>query len=496
MYDLLIKNGFVLDGTGHPGKKANVAIKDGKIACIADTIEDSAEIVIDAAGQVVTPGFIDSHSHSDVQFFTNPKQTEKVEQGITTAVCGQCGGSICAEDAPEFFRDGCDAPLGIHMALLIGHGSLRKAVMGLENRAPTAEELEKMKRLLADAMESGALGVSFGLTYAPGCYADTEELIEMAKVVARYGGIAAAHIRGEGPKLIDAVAEFIEVVRKSNVRGVLSHHKVCGHEYWGNVQKSLAMVDQAVREGLEIYADMYPYTASRTKLSMAFVPAAWRAEGTQALLEKLRDPENIAQMKKTYYARHPNMEWILLSGCPGCPEYIGLRMPQVAALRNQDEFSAMLDMLAMTEDQAKACFFSVCEEDVRTVMAHPRMMICTDAGVITPDTSGYHPRLRGAFPRVLGRYTGEGKVALLPEMIRKMTSLPASVYGFQTKGTLLEGMDADICVFDPERIMDHADFADPSLHATGISYVIVGGKIAAVDGYATGQLGGSLLKSR
>ena len=496
MYDLLIKNGFVIDGTGRPGQKANVAIKDGKIACIADTIEDSAKLTIDAAGQVVTPGFIDSHSHSDVQFFTNPQQTEKVEQGITTAVCGQCGGSICAEDAPDFFSNARNSPLGIHMALLIGHGSLRTAVMGMENRAPTSEELEKMKTLLANAMESGALGVSFGLTYAPGCYAETEELIEIAKVVAQYRGIAAAHIRGEGPKLIEAVTEFIEVVRRSKVRGVLSHHKVCGREYWGNVQKSLAMVDQAVQEGLEIYADVYPYTASRTKLSMAFVPAAWRSEGTQALLEKLRDPENIAQMKKTYYARHPDMEWILLSGCPGCPEYIGLRMPQVAALRNQDEFSAVLDVLSLTGDQAKACFFSVCEEDMQTVMSHPRVMICTDAGVLTPDTSGYHPRLRGAFPRVLGRYTGEDKVAPLPEMIRKMTSLPASVYGLQTKGILREGMDADICVFDPERIMDHADFADPSLHATGISYVIVGGEVAAIDGFATDRLGGSLLYFR
>ncbi len=493
MYDILIKNGLLLDGTGAPGVQMQIAIKDGKIAKISREITGEAAMVIDAAGQVVTPGFIDSHSHSDQQFFAVPGQTEKVEQGITTSVAGQCGYSICGRDAPGFWEDGKNHPLGANMAVLIGHGTIRFMVMGTENREPTAQELEAMKGHLRSAMEQGAMGVSFGLTYVPGCYAKTPELIEMAKVVADYDGIVAAHIRNEGVNLVNATAEFIEVVRQSGARGVLSHHKVCGHGCWGAVNTTLAMVDKAVEEGLELYLDVYPYVASHTKFSNCLIPSPWRADGVDALLQKIRQPENIQQMRDAYYKRYENTEWIQLTYCPGKPEYVGLRMSEIAALRGQDEFDAMLDIVELTKDDAKACFFSICEEDVQKVMAHPRAMICTDSGVRSATMATYHPRLRGSFPRALGRYVRERKVVDLPEMIRKMTSLPAAVYRFLNKGLLKEGFDADICIFDPDRILDQAEFADPSGHAIGLSYTIVGGKIAAKDAFATGELGGKLL---
>ena len=493
MYDILIQNGLLIDGSGAPGRLAQIAVKDGKIVGIGEALPGTAETVIDAAGLAVTPGFIDSHSHSDMQFFACPQQTEKVEQGITTVIAGQCGGSICGEDSAEFLESARDTALGVNMAMLIGHGSLRKAVMGIENREPTPQELERMKTLLAEAMEHGALGVSFGLTYVPGCYAKTDELVEMAKVAARFGGIAAAHIRNEGDFFTEATEEFIRVVKESGIRGVFSHHKVCRQKNWGMVSTTLAMIDRAVEEGLELYADAYPYIACQTKFSNSFIPASWRAGGIDALLEKIRQPENADYMKKYYYSRHPDMEWILLTHCPGFPEYVGLRMSQVAKLRGQEDFSAMLDIIELTRDQAKACFFSLQEPDVERVLAHPRMMICTDSGVLTPQTQGYHPRLRGSFPRVLGRYVRERKVTDLPEMIRKMTALPAHVYGFSTKGLLKEGYDADICVFDPDRILDRADYGTPELHAEGLHYVIVDGKIAAVDGVATGRLGGKML---
>lgn len=493
MYDILIKNGLLLDGTGASGVQQQIAIKDGKIAKIDREITAEAARVIDAAGQVVTPGFIDSHSHSDQQFYDVPGQTEKVEQGITTSVAGQCGYSICGRDAPDFWNEGKDHPLGANMAVLIGHGTIRFMVMGTENREPTAQELETMKAHLRSAMEQGALGVSFGLTYVPGCYARTPELIEMAKVVAEFGGVVAAHIRNEGVRLVDATAEFIDVVRQSGARGILSHHKVCGRDCWGAVKTTLAMVNKAAEEGLELYLDVYPYVASHTKFSNSFIPSPWRADGVDALLQKIRQPENIRQMREAYYGRHKNMDWILLTYCPGKPEYVGMRMPEIAALRGQDEFDAMLDVVELTKDNAKACFFSVCEEDMEKVMAHPRAMICTDSGVRKATTVAYHPRLRGSFPRALGRYVRERNVVDLPEMIRKMTSLPAAVYKFQNKGLLKEGYDADICIFDPDRILDQADFADPSGHAIGLSYTIVGGKIAAKDAFATGELGGKLL---
>lgn len=494
MYDILIQNGRIIDGTGSPAMAAQVAIKDGKIAKIARHIEGEAKTVIDAAGKVVTPGFIDSHSHSDNQFSSNPVQTEKVEQGITTSVAGQCGGSVCGANAAEFLDNAKGCALGANMAMLIGHGTLRRAVMGMENREPTLEELEKMKNMMRAAMEHGALGMSIGLIYAPGCYAKTEELIEIAKVVGEYHGIAAIHLRSEGATLVEAVQEFISIVRASGVRGVISHHKAVGlMENWGKVHTTLRLIDQFNAEGFELYADTYPYIASHTNFSSVIIPAEWRSGGKDALLQRCEDSNEVAELRKIYYSKYANMQWIMVARCPGYPEYEGKRVHEIAAMRNQNEFDAAMDVVRLTKDNAGACFFSMCEEDVETVMAHPRVMICTDSGVTTPATTTYHPRLRGSFPRVLGRYVRERGVTTLPEMIRKMTAMPAAVYGFQTKGLLREGMDADICIFDPDTIIDRAEYTNPHLHAKGLSYVIVGGKIAAVDAVATGELGGTIL---
>ena len=492
MYDILIKNGRLLDGTGSPPMAAQVAVKDGKIVKIARSISGAAKQTVDAAGKVVTPGFIDSHSHSDNQFFKCPEQIEKVEQGITTSVAGQCGGSVCSADAAAFLDNARGCVLGANMAMLIGHGSLRRAVMGVENREPAPEELEKMKSMLRDAMEHGALGVSFGLIYTPGCFAKTEELVEIAKVAGQYHGIAAIHLRSESTGLVAAVQEFITVVRRSGVRGVVSHHKAAGlNENWGKVHTTLRMIDRANEEGLEIYADVYPYVASSTGFSSVLIPSAWRSAGKEALLQRLEDPNQVAQLREIYYARYTDMQWIMVTNCPGYPEYNALRVPEIAAMRGQDEFSAAMDVVRLSKDTAKGSFFSACEEDLETVMAHPRVMLGTDSGVRVNDS--YHPRLRGSFPRALGRYVRQRKVTTLPEMIRKMTAMPAAVYGFQTKGLLREGFDADICIFDPDTILDRAEFSDPHLRAEGLSYVIVGGKVAARDAVFTGEMGGTML---
>ena len=494
MYDILIKNGNLIDGTGSPAMKAQLAVKDGKIVKIARHIDGDAKKVIDAAGKVVTPGFIDSHSHSDNQFSTNPVQTEKIEQGITTSVAGQCGGSVCSANAGEFLDNARGAQLGANMALLIGHGSIRRAVFGTENREPTREELEKMKDIMRSAMEHGALGVSFGLIYTPGCYAKTDELIEIAKVVGEYHGIAAIHLRSEGEYLIKAVQEFITVVRESGVRGVISHHKAAGlTENWGKVHTSLRLIDQANAEGLELYADVYPYAAASTNFSSSFIPAADKTGGNEATLKRLEDPEMVAKWRDLFYSKYTDTQWIMATRCPNAPEYEGLRVPEIAEKMGVDEFTAAMELIRLTKNEAAAVFFSMCEEDVETVMAHPRVMICTDSGVTTPKTTMYHPRLRGSFPRALGRYVREKGVVSLPEMIRKMTAMPAAVYGFQTKGLLREGLDADICIFDPETIIDRAEFTNPHLHAEGLNYVIVGGKIAAENAVATGELGGTML---
>lgn len=493
MYDILIKNGNLLDGTGSPEMKAQIAIKDGKIVKIARHIQGDAKTVIDAAGKVVTPGFIDSHSHSDNQFSTNPVQTEKVEQGITTSVAGQCGGSVCSANAGEFLDNAKGAELGANMAMLIGHGSVRRAVLDTENRAPTAEELEKMKAIMRSAMEHGALGVSFGLIYVPGCYAKTDELIEIAKIVGEYHGIAAIHLRSEGDDLVNAVEEFIQIVRASGVRGVISHHKVVGFTNRGAVHTTLKMLEAANAEGLELYADVYPYTASSTNFSSPFVPAAAKSGGWVALAKRMEDPNTVARWKESFYSKYPDTRWVMVTRCPGAEEYEGMRVHDIAKKMGVNEHTAAMEIIRLTKDSAGAVFFSMGEEDVETVIAHPRVMICTDSGVTTPATTMYHPRLRGSFPRALGRYVREKGVVSLPEMIRKMTAMPAAVYGFKTKGLLWEGFDADICIFDPQTIIDRADFTNPHLHAEGLDYVIVGGKIAAVNATATGEKGGTML---
>ena len=494
MYDILIQNGHIIDGTGSPAMKAQVAIKDGKIAKIARHIPGEAKTVIDAAGKVITPGFIDSHSHSDNQFASVPLQTEKIEQGITTSVAGQCGGSVCGANAAEFLDNARGCALGANMAMLIGHGTLRRAVMGVENREPTQEELEKMKEMMRAAMEHGALGMSIGLIYAPGCYAKTPELIEIAKVVGEYQGIVAIHMRSEGGQLVESVQEFISIVKASGVRGVISHHKAAGHiANWGKIHTTLRLIDQTNAEGYELYADVYPYIASHTTFSSVIIPNDWRAAGKEAMLQRCEDPEQVAELRKIYYSKYSDMQWIMVARCPDGPDFEGKRVPEIAAMLGVDEFNAAMEVIRVSKDSAGACFFSVCEEDLETVMTHPRVMICTDSGVKTPTTTTHHPRLRGSFPRVLGRYVRERGVTTLPEMIRKMTAMPAAVYGFKTKGLVWEGFDADLCIFDPDTIIDRAEYANPHPHAEGLDYVIVGGKIAAVNAVATGEMGGTML---
>ena len=512
MFDLLIRNGTIINGTGSPSFYGDIGITDGKIVKIGKGLADAKQI-IEADGLVVTPGFIDSHSHSDSRVLEFPEQIEKIEQGITTSIAGQCGSSpapvgcdVDPETAPQIGAYGKstdiyadagtfldilkDVPLGANMAAFVGHGALRRAVMGIENRAPTADELEQMKRHLHIAMDHGALGVSFGLIYTPGCYAQTDELIEIAKVVGERHGIVAAHIRDEGDRLVQAAEEFLTVIRASGARGVLSHHKSIWSVNWGKVHTTLRMLDRANTEGLDVYCDVYPYTASSTSLSATFVPAELRALGT---VKVLRDPEQRAGIKAWARNRYgEDLSWVQLNNCPAYPQYAGKRIPEIAKLHGTDGYDAIYDMIADSDNHANACYFTMCEEDLETVLAHPRAMICTDSGV-TGENKVFHPRLKGSFPRVLGHYVRERGVTALPEMIRKMTSMPASVYGLKTKGLLWEGMDADICIFDSAKIRDRSEFTACNQRAEGLNYVILAGKVLVKDAVYQGGRPGHFL---
>lgn len=520
MYDLLIKNGNVIDGTGAPGYHCDIAVENGKIVRIARNITGESKNVIDASGLTVTPGFIDSHSHSDNALFTFPEMIEKVEQGITTSIGGQCGSTlapiykgITAENASEIGGYGKDVelfktfgamanaakdiPLGSNLMSFVGHCALRKAVIGFECRKPSEDEMEQMKALLRDAMENGALGLSFGLIYTPSCYAGTDELIELARVVKEYDGLVSAHIRNEGFELVKAVDEFLTVIKAVNVKGVISHHKATQFENWGKVSHTLRMIDEAVREGCDVYCDVYPYIASQTGLVPTIIPKEMRDTDGAGVVKLVSDPGARKKIKEIYSSKYgESLNHLLVSFCRNHPEYEGLRIGEIAKLRGtHDHYEAAFDIITESGASVNVCNFSMCEEDVETVLGYERAMICTDSSV-AKNNKVYHPRLRGTFPRVLGKYVRERKVTTLQEMIRKCTSMPASVYGLPTKGLLREGFDADICIFDAEKIIDRAGFANCREGCEGLNYVIVSGEVVAENAVYNGKKPGRFIFRR
>ncbi len=509
MYELVIKNGFILDGTGNDGYTSDIGIKDGKIAEIKAGLEGSK--VIDAAGLTVTPGFIDSHSHSDGYVFNLPDMIDKAEQGITTAIGGQCGGSIAPagnnvasyvegigmsndilKTAGTFFDATQDFPQGVNLAMFIGHRNLRAATMGLDNRNPTPEELEDMKALLREGMEAGALGVSFGLIYPPSCFAETYELVELAKVAAEYGGIIVAHLRNEAEAFEEAVEEFLYVMRQSGAKCVLSHHKAAYPQNHGKVKKTLAMVDKANEDGYDVHVDVYPYPASCTLLSARFIPKEYFSGGNEKLSERLNDEKVREEIKEHIiktFGKDNVFDWVLIID----GEHRGKYVNEIAEIENKSVYDTVMDLVRDSVNTIRCCYFMMCGEDVETVIAHPKAMIGTD-GVGYGKGKIFHPRATASFPRVLGRYVREKGIVPLPEMIRKITSMPAEVYGLKTKGLLKEGYDADICIFDADKIIDKADYVNCEERAEGLNYVIVGGVITAENAVYTGAKNGRVIR--
>lgn len=509
MYDLIIKNGKIVDGTASPGYYADVAIKNGKIAKIARNISDG-NTIINAKGLTVTPGFIDSHSHSDKNLLTHPDMTEKIEQGITTSIGGQCGSTPAplykgvteenAKDVAGFGKEtdvyktfgtlidiAKDVPLGSNNMSFVGHGAIRRAVIGMENRKATPDEMEQMKYLVREAMEAGAVGLSFGLIYTPSCYADTDELIELAMVVKEYDGMLSAHIRNEGFELIAAVSEFLKVIKATGLKAVFSHHKSTVAENWGKVSHTIRMLRSAADEGYDVYCDVYPYIASSTSLSATIIPKEMRALDTESLTEMLKDEENRRLIKESYSSKlGDSLNHLLVTNCENHPEYNGLRISEIADLRGQDHYTAAFDILVEANTNVTICNFSMCEEDVETVLKFERAMLCTDSGVAGGRTV-FHPRLKATFPRFLGRYVRERGVVSLEEAIRKITSMPATVYGLPTKGLIREGFDADICIFDADKIIDKSEFTNCNIRCEGLNYVILGGEVVVEDAVHNGK---------
>ncbi|MBT9133763.1 MAG: D-aminoacylase [Firmicutes bacterium] len=527
-FDLVIRNGRIIDGSGNPWYRADIGIRDGKIAYIGKIAPGEHEQEVDAAGRVVSPGFVDMHGHSDGQILQAPDAANIVEQGITTEIGGMCGvtrapvsekyfsqlvkyaGSMtdeamqaewsCLTSFGRFLDRVSELPLGTNLAAYVGHGTVRIAVMGFENRHATPEELDEMKQHVREAMESGAIGLSSGLIYPPGVYSPTEELIELSKIVAEYGGSYCSHIRNESDDVVNAVQEAIRIGRESGASVVISHHKIAGKHNWGLSETTLRIIEEANAEGVVVGLDQYPYEAGGTGLKST-IPGKYHEGGAEKLLARLRDPQTREEIKQMIMTPGGNWENLAL-GCGfngimvfarNIPGVFGITVAEYAAQKGMEPLEAMLDLVLLSEGTAGAIYSMMGSEDIERIMKHPYTMIGTDGGIIDP---GYdsHPRSRATFPKVLGVYVREKQLLTLEDAIRKMTSLPAQKAGLKTKGLIREGLDADLVIFDPATVAGPATYANPHLSNVGIDYVLVNGGIAVKDSKYTGNGYGKVVR--
>ena len=516
-YDLLIRNARVIDGTGAPAFTAHVAVREGKIVLpVPENARGREEV--DATGLTLCPGFIDAHSHGDSIFGTEAGCLCKVSQGITTEIVGQCGTTrwpVSQEaDKKELFRqrmsnlpEGWEnftslenylkwvntQSLSCNFKIYVGHTALRIAAMGYDNRKPTAEELERMKAMVREAMEQGALGLSSGLVYAPSCYADEEELIELCKVVAEYDGIYATHMRNESDRIEESVAESIRIAEKAGCRLNISHHKISGKNNWGKSEKTLKQIQDAIARGVPITVDQYPYTASSTGLN-ASLPKDVFSCGPEKLREKLKDPAFRASIKEQTEAGRARScgGWsgVLISSAINTPEAAGLTMVQYAEKIGKEPFEACCDILAA--GSAIAIYFSMDEGDLLRIGSFEHTVVGTD-GLVRDLVTQSHPRGFGSFPRAYRLFVREHKLLSAEEMIRKMTGLTAERFGLKGKGIIANGMDADLVLVNEETLSDRATYGDGLALCEGVERVFVSGKTVYRDKQLTDETPGRFI---
>lgn len=526
-YDVLIKNGTVIDGTGAPGVRLDVGIKGGRIAAMGPQLAETAGQDIDARGLVVAPGFIDVHTHSDFTLLSAPSADSKVRQGITTEVVGNCGFSPAPvrpqtldllkeytgflnphlpwdwQRLGEFYQRVRERGCAMNIAPLVGHGAVRIAVMGFENRAPSATELLQMQLLVGEAMEDGAFGISSGLVYTPGCYGETDELIALSAVVRDAGGIYATHMRGEGGTLEPSIAEALRIGEAAQVPVQISHLKASGRENWAKMARALQMIDEARARGLDVTADMYPYIAASTTMTSLF--PTWTLEGgMERFLVRLADPATrqriIAEVQGDadgWSRANGSLGWedILVSSCQHQQEFEGKTVAYMAAAMGQDPAYAMMDFLLGEEGTASVVLFMMSEDNVARGLAHPQIMIGSDSLALATGQGGKpHPRTYGTFPRVLGKYVRQDRIITLEDGVRKMTSMAARKLGLSDRGVLAAGKAADITIFDAATVGDRATFAEPHQFPDGIHYVLVNGQVVVAQGVQHPVLPGQVLR--
>jgi N-acyl-D-amino-acid deacylase len=526
-YDLLIRNGLLFDGTGSAGVPGDLAIADGIVAAMGPNLPGNAAKVIDAAGLAVSPGFIDIKTHSDFTLPINPKAESKVRQGVTTEIIGHCGFSVApalpgkvellrdylSPSAPWLsfrattFADYLDTfpATAVNAGMLVGHNTLRLMVMGMEARAPSAQELGQMIELLEEALDAGALGLSSGLFTTPGSYARSDEMLALCKVVERQRGSYFTHLRDESNNVLEALQEAIAIAEACRIHVQVVHFKCSGMDNWGKTARALDMLAAARARGLDIDCDAYPYTAGSNPLKN-LLPQWVQAGGVAAMLERLADAgtrarirDDIARDGLNNWGRIPSWEAVQISVSPRLPEYAGRTIADIAAEWQQDAVDALCDYLRRDQGATRVLVASISEDDVRDLIRSPQALVGSDGNCVatygTVSQGMPHPRFYGTFPRVIGHYVGELDLLPLAEAIHKMTGATASALKLNDRGLLKPGYRADIAIFDPDNFKDRATYAQPHQYPTGArTCVIVNGTLVVENAVHTGALPGHVLR--
>jgi dihydroorotase/N-acyl-D-amino-acid deacylase len=529
-YDIIIRNGRVVDGTGRAGFEADVAIKGDRIARIGKLGKARARRTIDARGLVVAPGFIDMLGQSETYLLIDPRAMSKVMMGVTTEITGE-GDSVAPinerliqENADfnrrynltidwrtlgEYFRRLEKQGMGVNLGTFVGATQVREYVVGFDNRAPTAPELDQMKNLVAEAMRDGALGLSTSLQYVPARFARTDEIVELAKVAQAYGGIYATHQRSEANALDQSLEEVFEIGRRARIPVEIWHLKTAYRKNWGRMPLVLKRLADARASGLEISADVYPYTAASTALTACLPP--WALEGgTERMLSRLRETTTRERLKREIMTETSEWENIYLGS--GGPTGVligsvvnreleplqGKRVSEIAAEQKKEPLDALFDLILADRGQTGAIYFMMSEEDLRAALQAPFVSICTDSGARAKDGplagAKSHPRGWGSYPRILSRYVRDERLLTLEQAVHKMTGLPASRVHLHDRGLVRAGMFADLTIFDPQGVRDRATFEAPNQYPEGISYVIVNGQLSVDRGERTKALAGRVLR--
>ena len=486
-FDLLILNGTVYDGSGNEPEETAIGIRGDEIIEIGELKNREAKSIIDAQGMVVAPGFIDLHAHLEPIFELSDCESH-IRQGVTTSLGGPDGrGPIPFGVFVDSLKQ---LGVGMNVGFLVGHNSVRREVMNLDNRKPTAAELGEMKNLIAQAMDEGAYGISTGLKYLPGSFSEVEEVIELSKEASKKGGIYTSHLRDEGLEVLASVKEAITISEKAEIPVILTHHKVIGKPMWGKSNETLALVDQARKKGLNIMMDQYPYNASYTGISV-LIPGWARAGGNSKFIERLENSKLRDSIKNGIVFNILNdrggddLDRVQFAKVGWMPELEGKTLKywcELKGLEPSTENGAELVIEAQVKGGASCIFHAMDENDVVNIMKHPQTMIASDGRLVKLDDGHPHPRWYGTFPRVLGQYVRERGVLSLSEAIYKMTSMPAQAMGLNDRGSISVGKKADITIFNPKTVIDKATFEKPHQYSEGIEYVVINGKLAVDKG--------------